>query len=51
MGILALGIIAKGAKEAIYNHFENIFPFLMSSIDNQEPFVQSIACWTLSRYN
>jgi len=48
-GILALGTIAKGAEEAIKAHFNTLFQFLISSLENNQPLVRSIACWTLSR--
>jgi len=50
-GILALGTIARGARDAIKNHFQNLSQFLMNSLANDQPLVRSIACWTLSKYD
>jgi len=49
-GILCLGSLGKGASEAISQHFGNLFPFLLQSLQNSEGLLRCIACWTLSRF-
>lgn len=48
-GILCLGALGKGASEAIEEHFQSLFPFLVQNLENNEPLVRCIALWTLSR--
>ncbi|RKP25434.1 importin beta-2, partial [Syncephalis pseudoplumigaleata] len=50
-GILALGAIAEGCIEGMYPHLPTVVPFLLQALNDSNPLVRSIACWTLSRYS
>jgi len=49
-GIMCLGALAEGSYHAITPHLKDLFPFLMTSLEDQNPLVRSISCWTLSKY-
>ena len=48
--ILALGAIAEGCAAPLEEHLPQLFPFLASMLDDPQPLVRSITCWTLGRY-
>ncbi|KAI3384945.1 hypothetical protein SNEBB_005121 [Seison nebaliae] len=49
-GILILGAIAYGCVGSISQHLPNIIPHLIMCLDDDQPLIRSISCWTLSRY-
>ncbi|KAL6045658.1 Transportin-1 [Balamuthia mandrillaris] len=48
--ILCLGAIAEGCSDALGPHLPKIIPFLFTQLNDTEPCIRSITCWTLSRY-
>uniref|UniRef100_A0A0N5BDN5 Transportin-1 n=1 Tax=Strongyloides papillosus TaxID=174720 RepID=A0A0N5BDN5_STREA len=49
-GILCLGAIAEGCMSGITPFMNDLFPYLMESLNSPKALVRSISCWTLSRY-
>ncbi|KAF0695448.1 Aste57867_13736 [Aphanomyces stellatus] len=49
-GILALGAIAEGCMEGIVPHLPQLFPYLLTLMEDPAPYIRSITCWTLGRY-
>ncbi|KAI3617681.1 hypothetical protein CBS9595_003590 [Malassezia furfur] len=50
-GILALGAIAEGCMSGIEPHLPTLVPMLLSMLQDKQPLVRSITCWTLGRYS
>ncbi|KAJ0412082.1 hypothetical protein ATCC90586_004002 [Pythium insidiosum] len=48
--ILALGAVADGCYTGITPHLPELFPFLMTKLEDPAPMIRNITCWTLSRY-
>ncbi len=48
--VYALGVIAAGCEDAIQPHLLGIIEYLFGMLENPEPFLRNIACWTLSKY-
>lgn len=48
--ILALGAVAEGCMTGIQPHLHQLIPFLFQCMNDGQPLVRSITCWTLSRY-
>jgi transportin-1 len=48
--VLALGAIAEGCMEAVKPHLPELTPYLLSLLQDPEPVVRQITCWTLGRY-
>ncbi|KKA30538.1 hypothetical protein TD95_003626 [Thielaviopsis punctulata] len=49
--VLALGAIAEGCIEVVTPHLHELFTYLLTLLDDSEPVVRQITCWTLSRYS
>jgi len=48
--ILALGAIAEGCGDRMEPYLPEMMKFLVQNLNNPQPLVRSITCWTLSRY-
>ncbi|RPB13173.1 ARM repeat-containing protein [Morchella conica CCBAS932] len=49
--VLALGAVADGCLEGVIPHLPELIPYLISLLDDGEPLVRQITCWTLGRYS
>lgn len=49
--VLALGAVADGCSDAVTPHLPELVPYLISLLDDKEPVVRTITCWTLGRYS
>ncbi|KAK5656181.1 hypothetical protein OQA88_4941 [Cercophora sp. LCS_1] len=49
--VLALGAIAEGCMSVVTPHLPELVPYLISLLDDPEPVVRQITCWTLGRYS
>ena len=49
--VLALGAIADGCMDAVLPHLPDLTTYLLSLLQDSEPVVRSITCWTLGRYS
>lgn len=49
--VLALGAVAEGCIGAITPHLPELVPYLISLLNDPEPVVRQITCWTLGRYS
>ncbi|TPX08759.1 uncharacterized protein E0L32_009821 [Thyridium curvatum] len=49
--VLALGAVAEGCIEAVKPHLPELVPYLISLLEDPEPVVRQITCWTLGRYS
>ncbi|KAK1760907.1 importin subunit beta-2 [Echria macrotheca] len=49
--VLALGAVAEGCMEVVTPHLPELVPYLISLLDDPEPVVRQITCWTLGRYS
>ncbi|CAK7567463.1 MAG: hypothetical protein SEPTF4163_005428 [Sporothrix epigloea] len=49
--VLSLGAVADGCMTAVAPHLPHLLPYLISLLDDPEPLVRQITCWTLSRYS
>lgn len=49
--VLALGAVATGCLDAVTPHLPELVPFLLSLLNDPEPQVRQITCWTLGRYS
>jgi len=49
-GILCFGVFGRERIEEVDAQFQDIFPFLMQSLEHPEALLRSISCWTFSRY-
>ncbi|RMJ14477.1 hypothetical protein CDV36_005838 [Fusarium kuroshium] len=49
--VLALGAVAEGCMEVVVPHLRELVPYLISLLEDQEPVVRQITCWTLGRYS
>lgn len=49
--VLALGAIADGCMEVVQPHLPVLTSYLISLLDDKEPVVRMITCWTLGRYS
>lgn len=50
-GILALGAIAEGCLQGVEPHLPTLVPMLVTMLQDTQPLVRSITCWTLGRYS
>ena len=52
-GILALGAIEEGCAQEMYEHLNQLHPYLMNQVTNTDtlPQVVCISCWCLSKYS
>ncbi|KAH7128429.1 armadillo-type protein [Dendryphion nanum] len=49
--VLALGAIADGCMEAVEPHLRELTPYLLTLLNDSEPVVRQITCWSLGRYS
>jgi transportin-1 len=49
--VLALGAVAEGCMEVVTPHLPDLVPYLISLLNDSEPLVRQITCWTLGRYS
>lgn len=49
--VLALGAIADGCMDAVQPHLPDLVSYLISLLQDKEPVVRQITCWTLGRYS
>lgn len=49
--VLALGAVSEGCLDVVVPHLPELVPYLVSLLDDEEPVVRQITCWTLSRYS
>lgn len=49
--VLALGAVAEGCMNVVVPHLPELVPYLISLLEDQEPVVRQITCWTLGRYS
>jgi HEAT repeat protein len=49
--VLALGAVAEGCMDVVIPHLPELVPYLISLLDDPEPVVRTITCWTLGRYS
>ncbi|KAI6246059.1 Importin subunit beta-2 [Erysiphe necator] len=49
--VLALGAVAEGCLDIVTPHLPDLVPYLISLLDDSEPLVRQITCWTLGRYS
>ncbi|KAK4163538.1 importin subunit beta-2 [Cladorrhinum sp. PSN259] len=48
--VLALGAVAEGCMDVVIPHLPELVPYLITLLDDEEPVVRTITCWTLARY-
>ncbi|KAK0635712.1 armadillo-type protein [Bombardia bombarda] len=49
--VLALGAVAEGCMDVVIPHLPELVPYLISLLEDEEPVVRQITCWTLGRYS
>lgn len=49
--VLALGAVAEGCMDAVKPHLPELVPYLISLLEDEEPVIRQITCWTLGRYS
>lgn len=49
--VLALGAVAEGCIDVVTPHLPDLVPYLISLLNDTEPLVRQITCWTLGRYS
>ncbi|KAG6035959.1 hypothetical protein E4U41_005875 [Claviceps citrina] len=49
--VLALGAVAEGCMEVVVPHLPELMPYLITLLEDPEPVVRQITCWTLGRYS
>lgn len=49
--VLALGAVAEGCLAVVTPHLPELVPYLISLLNDPEPVVRQITCWTLGRYS
>ncbi|KAJ8065535.1 hypothetical protein OCU04_006215 [Sclerotinia nivalis] len=49
--VLALGAVAEGCMAVVTPHLPDLVPYLISLLNDPEPLVRQITCWTLGRYS
>ncbi|KAI1659939.1 armadillo-type protein [Daldinia decipiens] len=49
--VLAFGAVAEGCINVVTPHLPQLVPYLISLLDDPEPVVRQITCWTLGRYS
>lgn len=49
--VLALGAVAEGCMDVVVPHLPELLPYLISLLEDPEPVVRQITCWTLGRYS
>ncbi|KXT13740.1 hypothetical protein AC579_10066 [Pseudocercospora musae] len=48
--VLALGAIGPGCMDDIKPHLTELIPYMLSLLNDQQPVVRQITCWSLSRF-
>src|SRR5690606_14009799 len=46
-----LGAVADGCLDAVVPHLPDLIPYLLTLLNDNEPLVRQITCWTLGRYS
>lgn len=49
--VLALGAVASGCMDGVTPHLPELVPYLIGLLNDPEPLVRQITCWTLGRYS
>ncbi|KAG6355876.1 hypothetical protein INS49_015260 [Diaporthe citri] len=49
--VLALGAVAEGCVQVVTPHLPDLVTYLISLLNDPEPVVRQITCWTLGRYS
>ena len=49
--VLAIGAMAEGCMNAVQPHLPELIPFLVSLLEDSQPIVRQITCWSLGRYS
>ncbi|KAF2683568.1 ARM repeat-containing protein [Lentithecium fluviatile CBS 122367] len=49
--VLALGAIADGCMSAVEPHLPTLTPYMITLLQDTEPVVRQITCWSLGRYS
>ncbi|OTB11687.1 hypothetical protein K445DRAFT_67822 [Daldinia sp. EC12] len=49
--VLAFGAVAEGCMNVVTPHLPQLVPYLISLLNDPEPVVRQITCWTLGRYS
>ncbi|CAG8975924.1 hypothetical protein HYALB_00007053 [Hymenoscyphus albidus] len=49
--VLALGAVAEGCMDVVTPHLPDLVPYLITLLNDPEPLVRQITCWTLGRYS
>jgi transportin-1 len=49
--VLALGAIADGCMSAVEPHLPTLTPYMITLLQDSEPVVRQITCWSLGRYS
>jgi len=49
--VLALGAVADGCLDTVTPHLPDLVPYLISLLNDSEPVVRQITCWSLGRYS
>jgi transportin-1 len=49
--VLALGAVAEGCIDVVTPHLPELVPYLITLLNDPEPLVRQITCWTLGRYS
>ncbi|KAI9795295.1 MAG: hypothetical protein M1833_007267 [Piccolia ochrophora] len=49
--VLALGAVAAGCMNVVTPHLPELVPYLITLLNDPEPVVRQITCWTLGRYS
>src|SRR3569833_1887444 len=49
--VLALGAVADGCMAVVTPHLPDLVPYLIALLNDPEPVVRQVTCWTLGRYS
>lgn len=49
--VLALGAVAEGCIDVVRPHLPELIRYLLTLLNDEEPVVRQITCWTLGRYS
>ncbi|KAG4304337.1 hypothetical protein PORY_002312 [Pneumocystis oryctolagi] len=50
-GVLALGALAEGCFDDMTEFLPELFPYLISLLNDPKPLIRQMTCWTLGRYS
>lgn len=48
--VLALGAIGPGTIDVVKDHLPQLVPYIITQLNDEQPVVRQISCWTLSRF-